>query len=117
DCAGVSERDERIAAQVARVVLRHVEAVVSRGQRRAVALEPIRKTDVRLGAVRQRILRTTLLDAAVPGTDVLTDVASVNLRAQLGAVLLGYRGRRLRPVGEALRRIHEPRLVERAGRT
>ena len=49
----VAERDERVAAQVARVVARDVQALVARAQLLVVGLEPVDERHVRLG-VRAR---------------------------------------------------------------
>src|SRR5439155_11937314 len=57
-----------------------------------------------------------LLDPAVPRADVLADVAPVDLGTELAPVLLRDRAGRLRPVGEAARRIERARLVERPRR-
>ena len=66
--------------------------------------------------LRQRTARAPLLDAAIPRTHVLADVAAVDLGLQLGAVLDRRRRRRLRPVGETARRVECSRLVESARR-
>src|SRR5947208_15841474 len=71
---------------------------------------------MRLGARRGREAGAALLDAAVPGTDVLADVAAVNLVAKLLAVALRDRLGRLRPVGETARRVEHAGLVQRSGR-
>src|SRR6476660_8514478 len=63
--------------------------------------------------LRRRLTCATLLDAAVPRADVLADVAAVDLRAEVLAVVVRDRRRRLCPVREALRRVERPRLVER----
>src|SRR6185437_12930837 len=69
--------------------------------------------DVRLSARRRIDACAPLLDASIPGTDVLADVAAVDLVTQRLAVLLRDRAARLRPVGEAPRRVEHARLVER----
>ena len=112
--ADVAERDERVPAQPARVVPRHVEPVELVDQLARVGLEPRDQIDVR-GRVGLQ-LRAPPLDAAVPRADVLADVAAVDLRAELGAVGLRDRLGRLRPVREAARRVEHAGLVERAGR-
>src|SRR5256885_8958317 len=58
----------------------------------------------------------SLLEAAVPRTDVLADVAPIHLRAERGPEIFRDRRRRLGPVREASRRVKGSRLVERAGR-
>src|SRR5207247_7677319 len=57
-----------------------------------------------------------LLDAAIPGADVLADVAAVDLVAELLAVILRDWLGRLRPVGETARRVEHAGLVQRASR-
>src|SRR6266516_3053401 len=79
--AGVAERDERVPAQVARIVVGHEEPVVALGQPVVGSLEPVDERDVRLRARRRLEARTAFLDPAVPRTDVLADVAAVDLRA------------------------------------
>src|SRR5207253_8282372 len=114
--ADVAGRDERVPLQPATVVSRDVEAVVACGERVLLCLEPLDERDVRLGFGRRRTAGAALLDAAVPRTDVLADVAAVHLRAEPVAVFGrdGLRG--LRPVREALARVERAELVERAGR-
>src|SRR5207253_9665980 len=80
-------------------------------------LEPLDERDVRLPASRRLETRAAFLDPAVPRTDVLADVAAVDLGAQLGAVRIGDRVRALRPVREAAVGVQHAWLVERAGRT
>src|SRR5438128_1226259 len=70
-----------------------------------------------LGACRQRRVGAALLDAAVPRTHVLADVAAVDLRAELVAVVRRNRRGGLRPVRQALRRVEDAGLVQRTGRT
>ena len=83
--ARVAERDERVPAQPARVVARDVEPreqVVVESRRRPRARRPGRRAPpvgLEAGAAA--------LDAAVPGADVLADVAAVHLRAERGAVV------------------------------
>ncbi len=110
--AAVAECDERVSAQEPRIVPRDVEPVVVAHER--LRLEPVDEVDV--PRVARRLAGAALLDAAVPRADVLADVAAVDLGAERGAVVLGDRGRRLRPVGEALRRVEGAGLVERARR-
>src|SRR5205814_4911112 len=74
--ADVAERDERVAAKPARVVLRDVQPVVLVDERAAVAFEPCDEIDV--GAALRRVPRSALLDPAVPGADLLADVAAVD---------------------------------------
>src|SRR5512133_1997107 len=57
---GVAESDERVATQEARVVARHVQALVSRAQRVAVILQPVCEPYV---SVSRRLTRAPLLDA------------------------------------------------------
>src|SRR5207237_787099 len=86
--AAVPERDERVPAQVARIVLRYEEAFVPADELLVGGLEPLDQRDVRLGAGRRRLAGTALLDPAVPRTDVLADVAAVDLVAELGPIVL-----------------------------
>src|SRR6266516_5563369 len=79
--ARVAERDEGVSAQVARIVAGHEEPVVALGQLVVGSLEPVDERDVRLRARRRLEARTAFLDPAVPRTDVLADVAAVDLRA------------------------------------
>src|SRR5712691_3640973 len=76
--AGVAERDERVAAQPARVVARNVEPVVPFTERCAVRFQPVDEADVR-GWIGFEA-RPAALHAAVPGADILADVAAVHLR-------------------------------------
>src|SRR5439155_4613593 len=96
--AGVPEHDERVAAQVARIVPWHEEPVVARGQLLVRGLEPIDERDVRLRPLRRRLAGAPLLDSPVPRADVLADVAAVDLIPEFLAVRLGNRRARLRPV-------------------
>ena len=61
------------------------------------------------------VVGAALLHPPVPWADVLADVATVDLRAEVRAVLGGRRSWRLRPVREAARRVEGSGLVERAG--
>src|SRR2546430_7035684 len=110
--AHVAGRDEGVSLQPPTVVCRHVEAFVARAQLPAVRLEPVDQRNRRLGA---RAALPPLLDAAIPGTDVLADVAAVHHRPELGAVALGNRRGRLRPVGQTQCGVEPARLVERPG--
>src|SRR5579871_1504901 len=112
----VVRRDARVPLQEPSVVARDVEARVSAPQLGRVGAEPVREGDVRLGAVRERLAGPAFLDAAVPRAYVLADVASVHLRTEVRAELLGRRLGRLRPVREAPRRVEHARLVERVRR-
>src|SRR5207244_2674610 len=60
-------------------------------------------------------VRATFLDTAVPRADVLADVTAVDLRPEIGAIVLRGRRRRLRPIRQALGRVEHAGLVERAG--
>ena len=75
--AGVADRDEGVAPQPPRVVARDEEAVVAGHQLPSVALEPGAQIDM-AGVGRGQML-APFLDAAVPRTDVLADVAAVDL--------------------------------------
>ena len=112
--ARVSGRDERVAAQVARILAREVQALVALAQLLVAGLEPLDERHVRLGVGGRSRVLAALLDPAVPRADVLADVAAVHLGSELAAVLLGNRARRLRPVREAARRVERARLVERS---
>ncbi|HST15294.1 MAG TPA: hypothetical protein VLJ44_10650, partial [Gaiellaceae bacterium] len=70
--AHVPERDRCIAAQPARIVARHVQAVVRIDDRPAVRFEPRDQVDV---AVAGRLPGAAFLDPAVPRAHVLADVA------------------------------------------
>src|SRR5436305_3942569 len=96
--AGVAERDGRVPAEPARVALRDVQAL----EPLAIPFEPGDEIDMGVALGK---FGAPLLHAVVPRADVLADVAAVRLRAEQGAVRLGDRGGRLRPVGEAERRI------------
>ncbi len=113
---GVAGRDERVAAQVARVVARDEQPLVALAQLLVGRGQPVGERDDRLGARGERLARAPLLGPAVPGADVLADVAAVDLDAERLAVLLRHGVGRLRPVREAARRVELARLVERAGR-
>ena len=67
-------------------------------------------------ASSRRAPRRALLDASVPRTDLLADVAPVHHVAQLAAIFLGMGAGACGPVREALRRVERAGLVERAGR-
>src|SRR6266516_6770120 len=112
--ADVPGRDERIPLQPACVVSRHVEAVVATDELLPVGGQPLDERDVRLAGGRR--VGAALLDPAVPRTDVLADVAAVDLRAEVLAVGLRNRRGRLRRVRETACRVERPRLVERPRR-
>jgi NADPH:quinone reductase-like Zn-dependent oxidoreductase len=111
--AHIARRNECVPAQPAAVVPRHVEPGVAAAKLDRVGTQPVDERDVRL--CRSRIV-AALLDPAVPWTHVLANVAPVDLGVETRAVRLGDGGRRLRPVGEAARRVENAGLVERAGR-
>src|SRR6266536_275244 len=111
---GVPERDDRVALQVAAVVARHVQPVVTSRQLVRVGGQPVRERDDGLSA--RLLAGAPLLDAAIPRADVLADVAAVDAVLERRAHLLRDRLRRLRPVGETKRRVERAGLVERAGR-
>src|SRR5262249_20168283 len=113
--ADVPRSDERVPPQVARILAWEVEALVALAELLVAGLEPLDERDVRLCAGWCGVVLATLLDPAVPRADVLADVAAVDLGAQLGAVLVRYGARRLRPVGETARRVERAGLVERSG--
>jgi NADPH:quinone reductase-like Zn-dependent oxidoreductase len=115
--ADVAESDERVPLQVAPVVLRDEEAVVTAGELVRFQFEPLDERDGRLGLRGERVVRPPPLDPPVPGADVLADVAAVDLVTELASIVLGGGARRLCPVREALGRVERPWLVERAGRT
>src|SRR5947209_350010 len=83
----IAKRDERVPPQIGRVVLRHVESLVASTQLVRLPPQPVHKRHMRFGPVRGLTPGTSLLDTAVPRTDVLTDVAAVHLRTELGAIL------------------------------
>jgi hypothetical protein len=74
--AGVSERDEGVTPEVARVFAREIEAFVSRAHLVVRELEPLDERDVRLGALGGLPAGPPLLYAPIPRADVLTDVAA-----------------------------------------
>jgi zinc-binding alcohol dehydrogenase/oxidoreductase len=115
--ADVTGGNESISLQPSRVVARHEQAVVALAELPGVGLEPVEEGNVRLGVFRQPVAVPALLDAAIPGTNVLANVAAVDLRAEVFAVGLWNGSRRLRPVGEAACRVERSRLVERASWT
>src|SRR3954449_5653901 len=110
----VACRDQRVQSETAAVVSRDVEPREAAPQLVRVAAEPVEERDVRRRILRQRLARAPLLDAAIPWADVLADVTAVDLGLELRAVLVRRRLGRLRPVGEAARRVERSRLVERA---
>src|SRR5262249_24122148 len=81
-----------------------------------VTTQPVHERDMRGRIVGELLAGATLLDTPVPRAHVLTDVAAVHLRAELAAVLHGWRRRSLRPVAEATGGVERSRLVERAAR-
>ncbi len=82
--ADVAERDERIAPKLAPVVSRDVQPVVAcPSAASASSRNQSTRRDVRLCALARQPVGSALLDTAVPGTDVLADVAAVHLRAEL----------------------------------
>src|SRR5262245_60698698 len=113
----VACRNERIEPEAAAVVTRYVQPVEALPQRLRVAAQPFQERDVRRRVRRQRLVGAPLFDAAVPGADVLTDVATVDLRFEVLAILDGRCRRRLRPVGEAACRVEGSGLVQGPGRT
>src|ERR687891_2969625 len=114
--ARVPGRHEGVAAQVTGVVAREVEAVVATCELLVRRFEPGGERYDRLGAGRRLGSRSALLHSPVPRAHVLADVAPVDLRPQLLAVLLRNRLGRLRPVREAAGRVDHARLVEGTGR-
>src|SRR5262249_17828191 len=106
----------RIEPEAATVVSRDVEPLEPAPKLVRIGAQPVHERDMRCRGVRQRFAGPPLLDAAIPRADVLADVAAVDLRTELGAVLGRWRCRRLRPVGEAASRVERSRLVERSGR-
>ena len=115
--AGVAERHERVSPQVprsrfpARTDGRSAHATP---RRRPRASRPATRPALR--AVGSRLVRPPFLDAAVPRADVLADVAAVDRRAEVLAVLLGNRAGPLRRPGEAPVRVEHAGVVERPGR-
>src|SRR5207248_9659629 len=92
---GVPERDGGVPAKPPGVVLRYVQPVERPDELLPDGLEPLDEIDV---AAALGCLVPPLLDAAVPRTDVLADVAPVDLRAERGTVVRGNRPGRLGPV-------------------
>ena len=113
--AGVAECDESVSLQPARIVARDIEAPQQVVVEPVLVVEDRDEIDVRGGI--GRAAGAPAFDSAIPGADVLADVASVELRAERLAVGLGNRLRHLCPVGEAAGCVENARLVERAGRT
>src|SRR5688572_7798233 len=114
--AGISSGDKGVAAQVAGVVAREVQAVVARRELVVARFQPFAQGDNGLRSVGKRSARVPFLDATIPGTDVLADVAAVNLGGEIRPVPLRDRGWSLCPVREATGRVELPRLVECARR-
>ncbi len=112
--ARVSERDDRVPPQPARIVPRDVQPRDQVGLDRSLGGKPGEQVDV--GGLVGRQAGAAPLDAPVPRTDVLADVAAVHLRAERRAVGLRDRLGHLRPVGEAAGRVEHARLVERTRR-
>src|SRR6266571_1373343 len=108
----VRKRAAGVSLQEASVVPRHVEAGVTPAKLGGVGVEPVDEINVRFRVRGERLACATLLDAAVPGADVLADVAAVDLGLEGFAVALGRVVGRLRPVREAFGRVKRPRLVE-----
>ena len=114
--AGVAERDERVAAEPARVVARDEQAVVL-GDQRARRRSRARPAGRRGRASARRRAGAALLDASVPRADVLADVAAVDLRAELARDTPP--GSRAAPAssttGTGSRRASRPRRARRSG--
>ena len=111
--ADVAERYERVPTQVARIVAGDIEPAVAPDQRRSVCLQPVDQRNRGLSV--RGIVPAALLDAAVPGADLLADVAAVDHVRQRLPVGLRDRLGRLCPVGEAPVCVERARLVQRAG--
>src|SRR5580765_7570908 len=76
DARRVSQRDERIALQVAAVVPRHVQPVVAPRELARLRAQPVDERNDRLSA--RLLVRAAFLDPAVPRADVLAGVAAVD---------------------------------------
>src|SRR5580765_2530625 len=87
----IFRRDLGVELEPPPVAPRHVEARVAATQLPGIGVQPVRERDVRLCLGRQRLTGTPVLYTAVPWADVLADVATVNLRAEVAAVLLRRR--------------------------
>src|SRR5215469_303982 len=79
----VACRHQRIEAEPAAVVARHVEPRETAPQLIRIAPQPLHEGDVRRRILGQRLARAPLLDATIPRAHVLADVAAVDLRAKL----------------------------------
>src|SRR5439155_11401343 len=88
----VAHRDKRVPAQISRIVPRDVEPVVALDEPLPVCLEPFDEGNRRLSAGGQRFFPPPPLDAAVPRTDVLADVAAVDAVLEPRPVLDRDRG-------------------------
>src|SRR3954451_12222563 len=115
--AGVAESHERVPAEVARIVAWHIEAVVPLRELGRIVTKPIGQSDVRLPPGGRRFGGPTLFDPAIPRTDVLADVAAVDLRTERLAVVRGDGLRGLRPIRQAAGGVQHTRFDERIGRT
>src|SRR5262249_34056337 len=82
----------------------------------SVPLEPVAESDEGSRVSRRCTTRPSSLDRAVPGTDLLADVAAVDAAPELAAMCLGNRIRRLRGIREALRCVEHTGFVERSRR-
>src|SRR5688572_18218890 len=84
--SGVADRDERVAAEIARVLTREVEALVPLTKLGVRRLEPGGERDDGLDRFGRRAVEPAPLDSPVPRTDVLADVTAVDLVAELLAI-------------------------------
>src|SRR4051812_10049061 len=115
--AGVAESHERVPAEIARIVARHIEPVVPPRKLCRIVTEPVGQPDVRLASGSRRLGGPAPFDPAIPRTDVLADVAAVDLCAERLAVVRGDGLRGLRPVRQAPGGIQHAWFDEGIGRT
>src|SRR4029079_15001198 len=95
---------------------RNVQTVELLDELGRIAIEPLGERHHWGRIDRNCFATSSLLDASVPRADVLADVASIDHVTHLRAECLRNRRWRLAPVGETLRGVEGPRLVERTRR-
>ena len=113
----VAQRDQGVAAQVARVAVRHVEPPVAPPQIVVRRRQPVGQRDEGLG-VRIGCIRAAPRRAGVPGAHVLADVAAVDAVLERVGDVGRSIGAALRPVRQApaSRRARRARPARPSGR-